>query len=161
MESKEYRTIDKSQWPLRGEWDREPDKAQWQDVTTGFPCLIVRGPSGALCGYVGLPEGHQFYGKDYDAPDVEVHGGLTFANKCTESDDEAAHICHVPGPGEPDNVWWFGFDCAHSGDVSPSYDRQYREHYSSYKTFAYVKHEVTKLAAQLSQQATSASEHTK
>jgi hypothetical protein len=149
MEAKEYRTIDKSSWPMRGEWDSEPDKAQWQDEDTGLPCLIVRGPSGALCGYVGLAEGHPLYGKDYEAANVEVHGGLTFADKCADSADEARHVCHVPGPGEPDHVWWFGFDCAHSGDVSPAYDRMFREHYSSYKTLAYVKHQVKMLAAQL------------
>lgn len=48
MDTREYRTIDKSD----GEWKDEPDKIQWQDEATGFPCLIVRGPSGALCGYV-------------------------------------------------------------------------------------------------------------
>jgi hypothetical protein len=61
VETKEYRTIDKTLWP-RGEWDDEPDKMQWQDEATGLPCLIVRGPVGALCGYVGVPEGHPCFG---------------------------------------------------------------------------------------------------
>ena len=35
-----------------GEWDNEPDKAHW--VKHNLDCLIVRGPTGALCGYVSL-----------------------------------------------------------------------------------------------------------
>lgn len=54
MERIEYRgVVDKSGW-ARGVWDSEPDKIQWQDAETGLPCLIVRGPVGALCGYVGV-----------------------------------------------------------------------------------------------------------
>lgn len=30
-----------------GAWHREPDKAQWVDLTTGYPCLAVRGGSGS------------------------------------------------------------------------------------------------------------------
>lgn len=36
-----------------GAWHREPDKAQWVDLTTGYPCLAVRGGSGSWCGYAG------------------------------------------------------------------------------------------------------------
>ena len=159
MEKKQWTTVDKSGWKLRGEWDAEPDKMQWQDEATGLPCLIVRGPSGALCGYVGVAEGHKFYEADYDAvmftdadgDEVypEAHGGLTFANFCAETNDESKHICHVPGPGEPAKVWWLGFDCAHSGDFCQSYDRDYMGGYSSYKDLAYVQSYCRKLAAQL------------
>ena len=61
------------------------------------------------------------HGKDYNALDVEVHGGLTYAGECSGS------ICHVPKPGEPDNVFWFGFDCAHAYDLSPATQAFYRE----------------------------------
>ncbi len=44
---------------------------------------------------------------------IQVHGGLTFSSACR------GPICHVPAEGEPENVWWFGFDCIHSGDISP------------------------------------------
>lgn len=86
MQTIEYRTIDKSSWP-RGEWDNEPDKVQWQDAETGLPCLVVRGPHGAWCGYVGVAKGHPYYEQDYDKVhdvnhDLSVHGGLTFASKC-------------------------------------------------------------------------------
>lgn len=96
METKEYRTADKSEWG-EGPWLTEPDKMQWQDEATGLPCLIVRNTrvTGALCGYVGVAEGHPDFEKGYDHVEVEVHGGLTFASFCTESDDESSHICHV------------------------------------------------------------------
>lgn len=71
-----------------GPWNNEPDKAQWVDDATGLDCLIVRNHGGALCGYVGVPEGHPAYGKDYDTVDVLVHGGLTFASLCAEGVEE-------------------------------------------------------------------------
>lgn len=155
METKEWRFIDKSGWD-RGEWDDEPDKMQWQDEATGLACLIHRGPSGSLCGYVGVPPGHPLYGADYNNVDVSVHGGLTFADKCQGEAENGRGICHVPGPGEPDSVWWFGFDCAHALDYSPAYSVRYRGNpivarraYETYRTLAYVREQVTHLAAQI------------
>lgn len=160
MEAKQWTTVDKSGWKMRGEWDDEPDKMQWQDEATGLPCLIVRGPSGALCGYVGVSEGHKFYGTDYNDvmfdcgedgdPYPEAHGGLTFSDFCADTNDHSRYICHIPGPGEPDRVWWLGFDCAHSGDLCPSYSRiGFSEGYDTYRNVAYVKNYCRKLAAQL------------
>lgn len=155
METLEYRTIDKSAWP-RGPWDNEPDKMQWQDEATGLPCLIVRGPSGALCGYVGVPEGHKWHGQDYDncEPCPDVHGGLTFASACYHSDDPGQHVCHIPAPGEPDDVWWLGFDCAHIWDRSgmaweAETGRSIAGSQDVYRDVAYVQREVAKLAVQV------------
>ena len=166
METKEYRTFDKSVWG-DGPWLTEPDKMQWQDEATGLPCLIVRNTrvTGALCGYVGVAEGHPDFEKGYDNVEVEVHGGLTFAAFCTQSDDEGSHICHKPSPGEPDHVWWLGFDCSHSGDIAPAMEARYRKSplgptmygagwEETYKGFGYVKAEVTRLAAQIHARAT-------
>lgn len=157
METLEYRTIDKTEWP-RGEWDAEPDKRQWQDAGTKLPCLIVRGPAGALCGYVGVPESHPYHGKDYDDLGLEVHGGITFAHGCAASADESRGICHRPAPGESDHVWWLGFDCAHAGDYSPKFDRIDRlgeptgwGSYTEYRNIAYVEAQCQALAAQLAQ----------
>lgn len=161
METKEYKTIDRSGWPS-GEWDSEPDKVQWPDPATGLPCLAVRhSHSGHWCGYVGVAEGHLLYGADYndvrfDDEWPDVHGGLTFADKCRPGAEETG-ICHVPGEGEPDHVWWFGFDCAHSGDYGPldamyARDRGYPfsiGHDERYRPLAYVKAQCAKLAKQL------------
>lgn len=166
MKTIEYRdTVDKSAWKA-GEWNNEPDKAQFPDEATGLPCLIVRNPhSGVLCGYVGVPEGHPLFGKAYDdvrvlSEDVEpafpdVHGGLTFSDRCQpHAEGEHRGICHVPDEGEPDHVWWFGFDCAHAWDYNPSYsaltEAYFRQgHNEIYRTFGYVKGEVRNLARQL------------
>lgn len=152
MKTIEYRSVDKADWQ-RGEWDNEPDKRQWQDADTGLPCLIVRGPSGALCGYVGVPETHPYFGKGYDSVDADAHGGLTFADHCRPGATEGRGICHIPGEGETDHVWWLGFDCAHSGDYCPAYSRKpyafLPEGYETYKTIAYVTSECASLAAQL------------
>ena len=197
MERIEYNGIvDKSDWQ-RGPWDCEPDKIRWQDEATGLPCLIVRGPIGALCGYVGVHTGHPLHGKEYDAADVSVHGGLTFAHGCATIDrskweefrkrvlawrDEAKrypvgdaarrlkewgdcldsyeawaerararYICHSVPEGEPDDVWWFGFDCAHLGDLVPERGGRslYRDHSETYKTVSYVQRECAALARQL------------
>jgi hypothetical protein len=140
---------DRSRWPS-GPWDSEPDLVEWRDEATGYPCLVVRGPMGALCGYVGVPPEHPWHGKEYgDTPfECEVHGGVTYSDKC------AGHICHVPRPGESEHVWWFGFDCAHSGDVSPGLfaltgqiprtDHGLWD--ETYKTMAYVQGETERLA---------------
>jgi len=149
MQTKEYRTIDKSAWP-RGEWDDEPDKKQWQDKETGFACLIVRNSSsGALCGYVGVPEGHRFFEKGYDDVDVDVHGGLTFANHCAKTDDETRYVCHVPEAGDPDNIWWLGFDCNHAWDLAPGYEHRHSYGDEHYRDIEYVEHQIAKLASQL------------
>lgn len=247
MERIEYRNvIDKSQWG-DGPWQSEPDKIQWQDEATGLPCLIVRGPVGALCGYVGVPKTHPAYGLHYDGctteaanewrkesrkrmrkaalnptgprvmPDfsdmpeqtvvpgageavvaLEAHGGITFADKCSDisleawerwrkrllaRNDEAQqypvgdaaqafkewegcinnyeawaerarsrYICHHDP--ENDDVWWFGFDCAHAWDICPGIDytrtagtRSLSD--STYRDVAYVTKECEGLAAQL------------
>lgn len=172
MEMIEYRTIDKTLW-ARGEWDNEPDKVQWM-TRNGFPGLAVRGPGGHWCGYVGVPEGHPWFEVDSDycgmyqpKPDgyeegwyPDVHGGLTFSGFCREEEKETG-ICHVPGPGEPDRVWWLGFDCAHAGDMTGmKWQAENPEVYAklkeatrrictdTYRTLEYVKGEVELLAAQ-------------
>ena len=161
METKEWTNLDRKDWPS-GSWDGEPDKTQWQDEATGLPCIAVRHPRGGhWCGYVGVAEGHPHFEKGYEDVDVDVHGGLTFSNLCQPHEDEEGRgICHVAGPGEPDRVWWLGFDCAHSGDWSPRdamYERDRaqegiwrRSTEDEYRTLNYVKNQCAHLARQLS-----------
>lgn len=129
---------------MAGPWHDEPDKAHWVDEATGLDCLIVRNHLGALCGYVGVPPAHPWHGKDYDDVYVDVHGGLTYADRCQE--DEEHGICHLPEPGRPDDVWWLGFDCAHSGDLVPGVGRV--SPYETYRDLNYVRDEVAGLARQ-------------
>lgn len=160
MSERTWSFEDKTKWS-RGPWDSEPDKVQWIDPATGLDCLIHRGPSGALCGYVGVPPGHKYHGVEYDGvyhwdeeegrSFPEVHGGLTFSDSCSDKTSENGRgICHIPEPGRPADVWWLGFDCAHSGDYCPKYDSD--ESFSPlgiYRELSYVKREVSSLAEQL------------
>lgn len=103
-------TVDKTRW-ADGPWMTEPDYVSWVDEATGLDCLVVRNRMGALCGYVGMPVGHPWFGMHYDevpqAMDSAAHGGLTYSSEC------AGHICH----DSPNEVWWLGFDCGHYGDL--------------------------------------------
>lgn len=131
-------------------WKNEPDKVQWSDETTGLPCLAVRNWMGAWCGYVGVDESHQLYKQDCNAVDVEVHGGLTYSDFCQKHGDgeEGEVICHIPEAGEPDNVWWFGFDCSHSADQTP-YHLKHGISGGTYRTLEYIQQECRSLALQL------------
>ena len=151
----ETRTFDKSDWG-EGPWQTEPDRADW--VSSGYACMALRGPGGQWCGYVGVPSDHPNYEKSYwedeGGPDVSVHGGITYANKCVGA------ICHVPQPGMPDDVWWFGFDCNHGMDYAPETVAKLRRRgmndlderlwtQGTYRDLAYVRGETERLAAQL------------
>lgn len=77
-------------------------------VYKNYNCKIIRvNPdfSGHLCGYVQIPQEHEFYQKHYDEIDCNIpaHGGLTFSGSFKNND------------------WWIGFDCAHYGDLLPCY----------------------------------------
>jgi len=139
-------TVNKASWE-RGEWDDEPDKIQWQDEETKLPCLIVRhSGSGHLCGYVGVDSQHPLF--EEDDPKLDVHGGITFSNHCH------GNICHKVEEGEDDNIWWLGFDCAHTGDYSSmSYSRDHRAQFGHtediYRSVFYVRRECQSLARQL------------
>lgn len=141
---------------MPGPWSDEPDKAQWIDEKTNLDCLVVRNRLGALCGYVGVPPEHPLHGEDYDTPAVEVHGGLTYADRCVEGAEDAPRICHIPEPGRPADVWWFGFDCAHAWDLIPGMRETYAmadimrvDTSEVYRTFTYVQQEIAQLAQQL------------
>lgn len=143
--------VDRSPWPP-GPWDGEPvDRVDWVDPVTRYPCFVKRGPLGAWCGYVGVPPGHRHHGADMDDVNVVVHGGLSFAAPC-EPDDERPHverICHVPAPGEPDDVWWLGFDCSHGHDAIPMLSSTMTLPGAVYRTVDYARDQATRVARQL------------
>lgn len=159
MKTIEYRTVDKSAWP-DGPWREEPDKLQFVDEATGLACLIKRSVLGGnLCGYVGVDESHSLYDKSVEDEYVfDVHGGITYAGLCEKGPDEVT-ICHLPEPGDPDPLFWFGFDCGHGWDRMPGLEAREREFeiptsYSSfydqeYRDLDYVKAQCALLAAQL------------
>jgi len=111
----------------------------------GLPCLILRNKGGWWCGYVGVPNNSKLYGKNYytttESKDgishietlinnIKVHGGLTYARL------------------KEDNIWYFGFNCAHSGDLN-RFLLDYQDQNDIYRTKEYVIEECKRLAKQL------------
>lgn len=141
-------TKEREPWPS-GPWDREPDRIDWTSDTDPMPRLMLRNRMGGWCGYVGVLPGHPWHGKDYGDVPVEVHGGLTFSDGC--EGDPPYRICHIPLPGQPDDVWWLGFDCGHFMDLLPGMPmfNDIEPPIYEYRTEAYVKAEVERLAAQV------------
>ena len=102
---------------------------------------------------------------------LDVRGGVTFADGCDE--DPEYGICHRQAPGEPQHVFWFGFDCGHAPDLAPAHEARMQELARSipalegiaretvafsaarphwrpvYRTLAYVQGQCARLAAQL------------
>jgi hypothetical protein len=57
-------------------------------------------------GYVAIPEGHPWFGKDYDSIEqVEINGGLTFSDMIN-------------------GMWVIGFDTAHYGDTMTRWPKE-------------------------------------
>src|SRR5690606_33101439 len=117
--------------------------------------VLLVGGGRHRCGYVAVPEGHALHGKDYSWPhDIEVHGGLTYAGG---------------GDGYPvggDDLWWFGFDCAHAWDApSEAWVQAQREKHpflepwtplapgATHRDLPYCEAECESLARQLAAQA--------
>jgi hypothetical protein len=148
--------------PADQPWTTEPNRVAFEHA--GFPCIIKRGPIRAWCGYVGVPPGHPWHGKndssiygdyteDYDRiepawPVPSVHGGVTYGEAC--DGDPLGGVCHVAKDGEPDDVWWIGFDCAHAFDYVPGASARvnYRDERDVYRDQAYVTRETQSLAEQ-------------
>lgn len=88
------------------------------------------------CGYVGVNRPHPLFGIHYNdnsngsAPEdrFEVHGCLTYSDGANDGTYPINH---------DENIWWFGFDCAHYGDTLEKCTQEY------------VEHECKKLADQL------------
>ena len=88
-------------------WEDEPDHAEWVQEVSGYKCRIVRNEhTGTLCGYVGIPKEHRFWGASYEDDELRdigdnVHGGITYSQQ-----------------GD-DGWWYFGFDTSHMDDFAP------------------------------------------
>jgi hypothetical protein len=135
-------------WPA-GPWDAEPDRVEWT-TEAGLPGIILRqsrrpyGP-GHLCGYVGVEPGHPWHGKDDQTAPEEAHeaahGGITYGDECD------GEVCHVPEPGQPEHLWWLGFDAAHSGDLRPQQaDEPIFFEHGVYRDVEYMRRSVERLA---------------
>ena len=142
-------------------------------------CLIIErnGRQSHRCGYVGIDDTHPLHGVDYSeqsdsitqemvdnltigkrgvivaltaacnaddddsirrSPDIlfDVHGGLTFAGGGREY------------PVKSD-LWWFGFDCHHSGDGEINPDPRWSLGHGPVRSLEYVVAECESLAEQI------------
>ncbi len=93
---------------------KRPNDVLAHEEYAGHEFMIVHNGMGYRCGYVKVLPGHPWYGKEESDINVEVHGGLTFAQADVPCDK-----------GGEDNGWWVGFDCAHAWDTpDPALPRQ-------------------------------------
>lgn len=129
---------------LPAPWTGEPDELDFTDKATGYPIAMRRNRVYAWCGYVGVPPSHAWHGKQLShrlpapegfrttACDIDALGVLTvFFTAFALEEGQVCLVSLVPchrgmsyaGPphwGEDGRAsWWFGFDCAHAGDVRP------------------------------------------
>lgn len=120
----------------------------WVSPTAGLDCLMLRGPLGSWCGYVGVPEGNLLYGVDPDflGERLQVHGGITWAGG-------GLQLVELELP-----LWWIGFDCGHHQDLIPNIVWLRRELMMSdppyeefYRDVEYVGAETESLARQVSE----------
>lgn len=162
-------------WLIDSEpWKNEPDDAVFE--AHGLKCQISRiSWSGHLCGYVGLPESHPWFGKEYSDSvkasrelierqiDIDKVGAINVLCASTKGDDlaEACDIVSLvdvhggltysqEGHGDLFGLWVFGFDCAHADDLLPVMAENGGAFDGSvYRDFEYVKRETEQLARQL------------
>jgi len=125
---------------------REGDSMEFEAY--GLECRLVRTYGKYWCGYVKVPKdsilSHKIpYSKGQSGveerlSEIEVHGGLTYAGDKFKTGD-----------------WWYGFDCAHAGDlvIYPLETGDATERSISngdvYRNKKYVVEECMKLASQL------------
>jgi hypothetical protein len=118
-----------------------PELLLSKGIHEGYEWEVVQNRMAYRCGYVRIPPGHPWHGKDYHEIGTDVHGGLTFAEADTDC-----------GKGGEDNAWWLGFDCAHAGDAPdpelPGYRQEMELPGDTVKTTAYVEAQCRALAEQ-------------
>ena len=114
------------------------------DTPEGYHAMIRSNPTmGFLLGYLAIPQGHPWFGKDYDDIEAEVHGGLTYS-KCPSEDRRFKDLFD-------NDKWIVGFDCGHYGDGIFGMEE------GTVKTPEYVRKELRDLSRQAFE-ATSAKE---
>ena len=166
---------EKKNWPA-GPWLDEPDELRFIDKASGYQCTVWRSlPGGYLCGYVMVEPSHPCYGATAESvlklPKakaskgpcgevverfnagadkngrlginylLEIHGGITLATKASSRLS-----------GKDDDLWVFGFDCAHLHDLSPSGanpDLGIQGWSAVYRDFEYVTEQTLSLAQQV------------
>lgn len=135
-----------------GPWSDEADKVAWVDAETGLGCIMLRQEDGTISGYVSVPTHHPLFGYQADAVPIaissSVHGGVTYGKACEvnrfareawgkprKERYTVCHVTHVRLVQEyrtvqttedefHEDLWWFGFDTSHPGDLVPNCRRE-------------------------------------
>lgn len=145
-------------------------------TNSGLKAVAIMVNGSHRCGYVGVPPGHELFGKKYrDHVDPKFWPAIENADEpfkgspidlllasfdAQEKDTKGPQISYlinvhggVTYSGGSDNYpvkgdeWWFGFDCNHSGDKNLSYDSFDPE--AVHRTLDYVESECESMAEQI------------
>jgi hypothetical protein len=138
-----------------GPWQSEPDHLEWKDERTGLECRIIRNMIfGNLCGYVGVPPSHPYFGWDRSddiklAPgdletstvdDIGVFDALVYAmqggpergtiplSMTLKAHHGITWSGQLPTDDDAAGFWFFGFDCGHAWDVTPAMDGLFKRY---------------------------------
>ena len=77
---------------------------------------------GQANGYIIIPKGHPWFGKDYMEIECDVHGGLTFGRYMNP--DQIEHWSQFTDENLTD-TYVYGFDTNHFGDNSVTWSLQH------------------------------------
>ena len=94
-----------------GPWHAEPDRVELEQ--DGIPCLLLRGPMGAWCGYVGLPREHSWARADLitgghpTSPWPEHAPEITYQKRSPPTNAPPGHATECEQ--------WIGFSCVTPG----------------------------------------------
>ena len=106
-------------------------KKEWK-TKAGYKAYVLYVNESHNCGYVVIEKEHSLFQLDYDKiPDIDVHGGITYAGVLSEMNEKTE--------------WTFGFDAAHLGDKTTYSD--YPE--DIFRDTNYMANECESLAKQL------------
>lgn len=141
--NEEQETISKKKESLpEGPWLYECDR--YSENYGPLVILLRRNPKLLTwCAYVGITEdfnGMYNVKEDMLRDMLDVHGGVTYAGKCNGVLSEAP---------EENNLFWIGFDTAHSNDYIPGLDIDIQHSSATYKDYEYVLDEARYLADQV------------
>lgn len=131
-----------------------PVEKDWT-TSSGLRAVVLIGPTGKRCGYVGIPDKHPLYGCNYheqspvlkvnlDRSTEKMSPWLVFCSsgKKPEELNTPEMVLEVHGgitfsnravfhPNVEDSpetpLWWFGYDCAHACDEDDPKDLSYCE----------------------------------
>lgn len=161
-----------------GPWNDEADKVSWVDEETGLGCIMLRQVDGTISGYVGVGPEHPLFGFRKDAVPIDiahvVHGGITYAKACEanrfgrvawgDPRRERYTVCHTTfvrtiqdyrtvrtteNGFDHEDLWWFGFDTSHPGDLVPKARNVNRHDGDAYRDQGFVYGNCIALARKL------------